>query len=166
MPCREGEYEWTATVYNVNEGNNKDLMNKCKILREYATMISKIREFQQKTYDLETAIEKAIEYCVSHDVLKDFLLEHKSEVADMLRMEYDETKTMDHIKEDYFEEGQAVGAIKTKVALICKKLNKGMSQENIAELLEEDISYVKEICEAIGDSPAECDVDEVVRKLS
>ena len=132
MPCREGEYEWTATVYNVNEGNNKDLMNKCKILREY---------------DLETAIEKAIEYCVSHDVLKDFLLEHKSEVADMLRMEYDETKTMDHIKEDYFEEGQAVGAIKTKVALICKKLNKGMSQENIAELLEEDISYVKEICE-------------------
>ena len=71
MPCREGEYEWTATVYNVNEGNNKDLMNKCKILREYATMVSKIREFQQKTYDLETAIEKAIEYCVSHDVLKD-----------------------------------------------------------------------------------------------
>ena len=53
MPCREGEYEWTATVYNVNEGNNKDLMNKCKILREYATMVSKIREFQQKTYDLE-----------------------------------------------------------------------------------------------------------------
>ena len=174
MPCREGEYEWTATVYNVNEGNNKDLMNKCKILREYATMVSKIREFQQKTYDLETAIEKAIEYCVSHDVLKDFLLEHKSEVADMLRMEYDETKTMDHIKEDYFEEGQAVGikkgetigAIKTKVELICKKLSKGMSQENIAELLEEDISYVKEICEAIGDNPAECDVDEVVRKLS
>ncbi|WP_303138228.1 hypothetical protein [uncultured Eubacterium sp.] len=174
MPCREGEYEWTATVYNVNEGNNKDLMNKCKILREYATMVSKIREFQQKTYDLETAIEKAIEYCVSHDVLKDFLLEHKSEVADMLRMEYDETKTMDHIKEDYFEEGQAVGikkgetigAIKTKVALICKKLSKGMSQEDIAELIEEDISYVKEICEAIGDNPAECDVDEVVRKLA
>lgn len=88
----------------------------------------------------------------------------------MLRMEYDETKTMDHIKEDYFEEGQAVGetigAIKTKVALICKKLSKGMSQEDIAELIEEDISYVKEICEAIGDNPAECDVDEVVRKLA
>jgi len=47
-----------------------------------------------------------------------------------------------------------------------QEVKQGMSQENIAELLEEDISYVKEICEAIGDSPAECDVDEVVRKLS
>ena len=35
-----------------------------------------------------------------------------------------------------------------------------------SRIVEEDISYVKEICEAIGDSPAECDVDEVVRKLS
>ena len=42
-----------------------------------------------------------------------------------------------------------------------------VKQRNVTgELLEEDISYVKEICEAIGDSPAECDVDEVVRKLS
>ena len=174
MPCREGEYEWTATVYNVNEGNNKDLMNKCKILREYATMVSKIREFQQKAYDLETAIEKAIEYCVSHDVLKDFLLEHKSEVADMLRMEYDEARTMNHLKEDYYEEGvkdgkmrgEAIGVMKAKVSLICRNLSAGITAEQIAEFMGEDISFVRKICDAIGDNPSECDVDEVVRKLS
>ena len=105
MPCSEGEYEWTATVYNINDGHNKDLMNKCKILQEYATMVAKIREFRQKGCDLDMAIEEAIEYCLLHDVLKDFLLEHKSEVADMLRMEYDEARTMNHLKEDYYEEG-------------------------------------------------------------
>ena len=51
MPCSEGEYEWTATVYNINDCHNNDLMNKCKILQEYATMVAKIREFRQKGCD-------------------------------------------------------------------------------------------------------------------
>ena len=173
VPSREGEYEWTATVYNINDGHNKDLMNKCKILQEYATMVAKIREFQQKGLDLDLSIEEAIEYCLTHEVLKEFLLEHKSEVTDMLRMEYDEAKTL----ESYLEKGQeigeergkiigeAIGAMKTKVSLICRKLIKGMSQSDIAELLEEDASYVKKICDAIGDNPEKCDVDEVVEKL-
>ena len=71
-------------------------MNKCKILQEYATMVAKIREFQQKGLDLELSIEEAIEYCLTHEVLKEFLLEHKSEVTDMLRMEYDEAKHWNH----------------------------------------------------------------------
>ena len=163
---RAGKYEWTATVYNINDGHNKELMNKCKILQEYATMVAKIREFRQKGCDLDMAIEETIEYCLLHDVLKEFLLEHKSEVADMLRMEYDEARTMNHLKEDYYEEGVKDGEMKTKVSLICRKLIKGMSQSDIAELLEEDTSYVKKICDEIGDNPSECDVDEVVRKLS
>ena len=118
VPSREGEYEWTATVYNINDGHNKELMNKCKILQEYATMVAKIREFRQKGCDLDMAIEEAIEYCLLHDGLKDFLLEHKSEVADMLRMEYDEARTMNHLKEDYYEEGvkdgETIGAMKER----------------------------------------------------
>ena len=174
VPSREGEYEWTATVYNINDGHNKDLMNKCKILQEYATMVAKIREFRQKGCDLDMAIEEAIEYCLLHDVLKDFLLEHKSEVADMLRMEYDEARTMNHLKEDYYEEGvkdgkmrgEAIGVMKAKVSLICRNLSAGITAEQIAEFMGEDISFVRKICDAIGDNPSECDVDEVVRKLS
>lgn len=162
MPCSEGEYEWTATVYNINDGHNKDLMNKCKIMQEYATMVAKIREFRQKGCDLDMAIE----YCLLHDVLKEFLLEHKSEVADMLRMEYDEVRTMNHLKEDYYEEGVKDGAMKAKVSLICRNLSAGITAEQIAEFMGEDISFVRKVCDAIGDNPSECDVDEVVRKLS
>ena len=173
MPCSEGEYEWTATVYNINDGHNKDLMNKCKILQEYATMVAKIREFRQKGCDLDMAIEEAIEYCLTHEVLKDFLLEHKSEVADMLRMEYDEARTMNHLKEDYYEEGvkdgkmrgEAIGVMKAKVSLICRNLSAGITAEQIAEFMGEDISFVRKVCDAIGDNPSECDVDEVVEKL-
>ena len=169
MPCSEGEYEWTATVYNINDGHNKDLMNKCKILQEYATMVAKIREFRQKGCDLDMAIEEAIEYCLLHDGLMDFLLEHKSEVADMLRMEYDEARTMNHLKEDYYEEGvkdgETIGAMKAKISLICRNLSVGIAAEQIAEFMGEDISFVRKVCDEIGDNPSECDVDEVLEKL-
>ena len=177
VPSREGEYEWTATAYNINEGHNKELMNKCKILQEYATMVAKIREFRQKGCDLDMAIEEAIEYCLLHDVLKDFLLEHKSEVTDMLRMEYDEAKTL----ESYLEKGQeigreegeiigekrgkVIGEMKTKVSLICRNLSAGITAEQIAEFMGEDISFVRKVCDEIGDNPSECDVDEVLEKL-
>lgn len=73
---------------------------------DYAILISKIREFRQSTDDLKDAILKAIEYCIKNDILKEFLLEHRAEVVDMLRMEYDEAKTMAHIREDSYEEGE------------------------------------------------------------
>ena len=165
MPCSEGEYEWTATVYNINDGHNNDLMNKCKILQEYATMVAKIREFRQKGCDLDMAIEETIEYCLLHDVLKEFLLEHKSEVADMLRMEYDEARTMNHLKEDYYEEGVKDGEMKAKISLICRNLSAGITAEQIAEFMGEDISFVRKVCDEIGDNPSECDVDEVLEKL-
>ncbi len=137
-------------------------------------MVAKIREFRQKGCDLDMAIEEAIEYCLTHEVLKDFLLEHKSEVADMLRMEYDEARTMNHLKEDYYEEGvkdgkmrgEAIGEMKIKVSLICRNMSVGITAEQIAEFMGEDISFVRKICDEIGDNPSECDVDEVVRKLS
>ena len=165
VPSRGGEYECTATVYNINDGHNKELMNKCKILQEYATMVAKIREFRQKGCDLDMAIEEAIEYCLTHEVLKDFLLEHKSEVADMLRMEYDEARTMNHLKEDYYEEGVKDGEMKAKISLICRNLSAGITAEQIAEFMGEDISFVRKVCDEIGDNPSECDVDEVLEKL-
>ena len=140
-------------------------LHKCKILQEYATMVAKIREFRQKGCDLDMAIEETIEYCLLHEVLKEFLLEHKSEVADMLRMEYDEARTMNHLKEDYYEEGVKDGEMKTKISLICRKLIKEMCSD-IAELLEEDTSYVKKkYVMQLGDNPEKCDVDEVLEKL-
>lgn len=85
---------------------SRKLLEKCSILGDYAILISKIREFRQSTDDLKDAILKAIEYCIKNDILKEFLLEHRAEVVDMLRMEYDEAKTMAHIREDSYEEGE------------------------------------------------------------
>ena len=38
-----GEFEWTATMYNLNHPDNQDLLQKCRPLYEYTYLIRKIQ---------------------------------------------------------------------------------------------------------------------------
>ena len=109
VPCKDGEFEWTATVININAGHNKELMSKCSILRDYAILVSKIKEFLKEQLSLKVAIKKAIDYCLKNNVLQEFLQDHRAEVEDMLWREYNEEETMAHLKEDFYEEGMEKG---------------------------------------------------------
>lgn len=51
-------------------------------------------------------------------------------------------------KQEAREDGISTGESKKLIEQICKKLRKGLMSEEIAELLEEDLSTVQEICEA------------------
>ena len=181
VPVKEGTFEWTAIVLNINYGHNKKLLKQCTILGDYAILISKIREFKQNTEDLKDAITKAIDYCIENDVLKEFLLEHRSEVVDMLRMEYDEAKTMAHIREDSYEEGelagkkigqeigqkigekigQQIGQELKLIEIVCKKLKKNKTAEQIADELEEDITDIEKIYDVAEKFAPDYDVNKI-----
>ena len=47
VPVKEGTFEWTAIVLNINYGHNKKLLNQCSILGDYGKLISKIRELKK-----------------------------------------------------------------------------------------------------------------------
>ena len=165
VPVKEGTFEWTAIVLNINYGHNKKLLKQCTILGDYAILISKIREFKQNTEDLKDAITKAIDYCIENDVLKEFLLEHRSEVVDMLRMEYDEAKTMAHIREDSYEEGELAGQELKLIEMICKKIKKNKMAEQIAEELEEEIGDVQRIYDVAEKFAPDYDVNKIYEAM-
>ncbi len=185
VPVKEGTFEWTAIVLNINYGHNKKLLKQCTILRDYAILISKIREFKQNTEDLKDAITKAIDYCIENDVLKEFLLEHRSEVVDMLRMEYDEAKTMAHIREDSYEEGelagkkigqeigqkigekigQQIGQELKLIEIVCKKLKKNKTAEQIADELEEKITDIEKIYAVAEKFAPDYDVNKIYEAM-
>ena len=58
---------------------------------------------------LEQAVETAIEYCIKHDILKDFLLKQRAEVVKMSIFEYDEEREIELIRRDEREIGQEIG---------------------------------------------------------
>ena len=76
--------ELEVKVLNINEGKNEDIVKRCRKLSEYSAFIARVYEYLEETNDIEKAIEEAIKYCQKHDILKEFLEIHGSEVLNML----------------------------------------------------------------------------------
>jgi hypothetical protein len=95
--------ELVAHVYNINYGNNTELLKKNETLNGYSFFISKIREFNRKN-PLEKAVIEAVKYCIDHNVLKSYLQKHSTEVLNMLIEEITIEDEMAAAKEDGREE--------------------------------------------------------------
>ena len=102
-------FEWTAAVININYGRNKELMEKCKVLKEYSILVDKIKKYAKVYEDLKQAIDRAVTECISEEILKDFLIKHRAEVIDVCITEYDEEETLNAIRDENFKRGIDVG---------------------------------------------------------
>lgn len=134
----EPELELITTVLNINEGYNERLKSACKLLRDYMTLITKIRE-KQKMMDLQQAAYQAIAECIREDVLKDFLMKHRAEVIAMMLYDFDMEKHIESEKAYEYERG-----IEDRDKfLVSKWLKKGKSFSEIAEDLDRSEEYVR-----------------------
>lgn len=177
-PQNEGQFEWTATVLNINEGHNEELLSKCKILREYAILVDRIKENKQKYDTVEETVESAVDYCIKNNILREFLREHRSEVIMSLLTEYDEEETMGYVRRDAYRDGEKAGMEKgieqgmqqgemTKlISMVNKKMQKGKSIEEIVEDLEEDRETIEKIVKVIEENGQDFNVDVVYKTIN
>lgn len=126
----KGCLEFECTVLNINYGKNKELMNKCKSLMDYAILIDKIREYNNTEDNLEYAVERAIQECIDENVLADFLRLNLSEVKELILSEYDEQRHIANERRWSWED--AVEAV--------NKLNRILLSENRLDELEKAIN--------------------------
>ena len=103
-------FEWTATMLNINSGRNKEIMEKCKALSDYAFFIWQIRQ-NCKELELKEAVDRAVKECIDRDVLKEVLTKHRREVVDMCLTEFDEEKYGEILREEGREEGRILQLI-------------------------------------------------------
>ena len=90
IPSEESDLEVKVTMININYGKNKELMNACKPLKEYAWLVEKIRQHQKETNDLEKAIDLTIDEMPRDFVIRDFIIGHRAEVKKMFLTEWNE----------------------------------------------------------------------------
>ena len=137
-----GFLELEVTVLNINEGKNSDMVRRCEDLSGYVTFVSKVREHQKDGCDLQNAITKAIEYCVSHGVLAKFLEAHASEVRNMITTEFDLATALEVRGEESREEGRVEG-----IQTVARKLlGSGMPTEKVMDftgLAREDVDKLR-----------------------
>ena len=125
------ELELKVKVLNINLGMNESLMHSCKMLSDYSIFVAKVREYSQ-TQSLNKAVPLAIDYCISHDVLKDFLIRERKAVTMYSLYEYNKAGHMKVIKEEAFEEGFDEGSSKERTRIVTSMLDKGKSPEEIS----------------------------------
>ena len=110
-----------AIVLNINLGYNKKVMEKCKKLKEYAQYVARVRKYLDANYDIETAIDKATDECITEGILEQILRDNRGEVHSMLLTQYNEQAHIEYEKELSFEEGFEKGIIATIKA--CKSFS-------------------------------------------
>lgn len=100
--------ELTVVVYNINFGHNQELLNACRLLKEYAQYVAQVRTFA-KNFPFAEAVEHAVGYCIKNEILSDFLTKNRAEVIAMSIFEYDEEKHMKSEREEWREIGRTEG---------------------------------------------------------
>jgi hypothetical protein len=141
--------EFTATMYNINQGHNQELMEKCDTLQGYSFLVMKIREFQAYGMTLEEATDAACQYCIEHDILKNFLLKNRNEVRNVLLTEYNAKHQRKLDRRDARAEGRLEGRTEgrseERSESIERLLRKGKSPEEIHELLDYPMEEIQKV---------------------
>ena len=102
------ELELAVTMYNINFGQNPEILNACQTLKEYAQYVSKVREYAEKMPFAE-AVESAVDDCIRNGILSDFLLKNRAEAIEMSIFEYDEEKHLKNEREYAYKKGREEG---------------------------------------------------------
>ena len=153
---KETQLELTAVLLNINRNHNRELMEACRDLKDYAEYVDRVRKYAREL-PLSEAVERAITECIREGILKEFLEKNRAEVKKMSIYEYDQEKHIRMERQDAWEDGMQEGRregikegeLRGRNAqlseLIKKKLARGKSISRIAEELEETEERIQEL---------------------
>jgi len=111
-------------VIDVNKDRGDGIIKKSKPLSEYAEFIAIVREFREKYTDFNEAMKEAVKYCISKEILKEFLEQHGSEVHNMLFTEFN----IDDAKKIWREEAREDGLTEGKEKGLAEGKEKGLAE--------------------------------------
>lgn len=120
----EPSLECSALMLNINLGHNRELMDNCRKLWEYAVFVECIRERLAAGEQLEEAVKQAVDICMKEGVLADILRTQRAEVEELMWAEFNEERFIAKEKEYSWEDGNKAGKVKGRA-------------ESILEILEE-----------------------------
>jgi len=153
IPDTDPQLELKVTVLNINPGNNEALLQSCKVLDEYMRYVNCVRKHLAESHSIDDAVSSAIDECIRNGILRDFLIQNKSEAIHMSIYEYNEVEEKEKMRrqehEGGYREGLEDGQQKQLATIVRKLLKKGLSLEEIAEFLEEDLEVLKKIQQSL-----------------
>lgn len=138
---KDGDFEWTAELININSNHNNSLQKNCKPLYDYVRYISRIKDNRKKGMSKEEVVNEAVDWAISENLLDGFFKMQKEEILGMSLTEYDE----EAVKRTFKEEGREEKALEDAEELLKEKI----SPEIIARCLKLPLEQVLELQKSI-----------------
>ena len=138
MEEEEHKLELEAVMLNVNAGHNRELLQSCKTLADYAEYTACIRKYAEEM-DTEDAVECAIAECIQEGILEEFLRKNRAEAKRMSIYEYDQARHIRQEREDARNEGRQ----EEKRSVAARLAEMGMTAEQIAQAVGETAAVVE-----------------------
>jgi len=127
--------ELVVTLYNINAGMNDDFVSSDAELNNYCTFVNIVEKYKAAGIDGDHALKAAFDYCVANNIMAEYLLARKKELASMLGLEYDaeleKQAWIEFGKEEGLAEGLAKGRAENKLEMVENLLKVGTPLEYI-----------------------------------
>ena len=120
---KDGDFEWTAELININQDHNNSLQKNCKPLYDYVRYVSRIKENKKQGMTAEESVNEAVGWAIKENLLDGFFKLQKEEVLAMSLTEYDEEAVMRSMREEGREEGIQEKAIEAAAAFLKEKIS-------------------------------------------
>ena len=149
--------ELKVTFHNIAYGSEKMLLRMSRPLHDYSFFLNCIKTNIAGGMERVQAIREAMRYCMEHDVMKEFLQEHESEVIDMVNFEWNQKDFEEAVREagieqgmargreEGREEGRAKGREEEKSAFILGMLKEKLPLETIARVSKMSVERIQEL---------------------
>lgn len=128
----ESDIEVKVTMININYGHNKELLNACKPLDEYAWFVEKVHINKKTTNVFGEAIDEALAEMPDDFLIKPFLVANKAEVKHMCITEYDESRTLAEQREEGRAEGREEGREEGAFEMLVNLVKQGVLSLQVA----------------------------------
>ena len=128
-----GDFEWTATVININDKHNQTLYDNCNPLYDYVRYIGRIKSNIKSGMVNDKAIDEAIDFAIKHNYLQGFFEKHRAEVRGMCLTEFDVEEFKKVCRNDGYIDGREEGKKEKAEEAAIAFLKKDFPPETIAE---------------------------------
>ena len=156
IPAENGDFEWTATMLNINAGRNKTLLQKCKPLYHYSCYVDRVKTNVRSGMTKENAVSEAVNFAIQNDFLDGYFKIQKAEVLNMSLTEFDQEAYVRH----RFNEGKEAGIAEGKeigIAIGIAEGERKTALQNARNLLYMKLGSIEQIAQA-----TQLSVDEVL----
>ena len=146
----EGDIEVRVTMLNINYGKNKDLMDTCRPLGEYAWLVDRVRHHQHVLHNFEAAVDAAIDEMPEDFVIRAFLLANRAGVKAMFLTEYDKEREFELLRREERREASRETESYVREEVAKDMLKKNYPLDAIKDISKLSEAAIRKLAKSIG----------------